>query len=275
MRTNRVIWLLSLIYFTDCHQYPGNTRLNDQLALHQPVKEEHHQQPEAPATDSLAVDAAYLLGKFDPATHPDFTVIATEHTNKQGAYLRKDAYAAFVKMYEAARKDGINLKIISATRNFSSQKGIWEAKWTGERIVEGKNLATQVKDTVERARIILHYSSMPGTSRHHWGTDIDINSLEDGYFLQGQGKKEYEWLVAHGPEYGFCQPYSVKGEKRPNGYEEEKWHWSYLPVSSKLVKLYPTLVNYSMIRGFKGSGTASSLDVIRNYVQGIAPECQP
>jgi len=218
-------------------------------------------------------DVNYLLGKFEPSKHPDFTLIQPEHTTKSGIYLRKDAYDSFRKMYEAARKDGITLKIISATRNFSSQKSIWEAKWTGERIVEGKNLAKDVKDSVERARIILHYSSMPGTSRHHWGTDIDINDLNDSYFTTGQGKKEYEWLVKHAPEYGFCQPYSPKGEKRPAGYEEEKWHWSYMPVSSKLTKLYQEKVQPSMITGFKGSGTAGPLDVIRNYVAGISGDC--
>jgi LAS superfamily LD-carboxypeptidase LdcB len=176
-------------------------------------------------------------------------------------------------MYEAAKKDGITLKIISATRNFSSQKGIWEAKWTGERIVEGKNLAKDVKDTVERAKIILHYSSMPGTSRHHWGTDIDINDLNDSYFTSGQGKKEYEWLVKNAPAYGFCQPYSPKGAERPNGYEEEKWHWSYMPVSRELARLYPQKVQYPMINGFKGCGTAASIDVIRNYVGGVSADC--
>jgi D-alanyl-D-alanine carboxypeptidase len=225
-------------------------------------------------TPEIEVDENYLLGMFDPTTHPDFVAIKQEHTTKTSAYLRKDTYEAFIRMHDAAKKEGINLIIVSATRNFYSQKGIWENKWTGATIVEGKNLAKEVPDTVERAKYILLYSSMPGTSRHHWGTDIDINELNDGYFLKGQGKKEYEWLTSHAHEYGFCQPYSKKGTDRETGYEEEKWHWSYMPVSGQLIEQYKTKITYASIQGFKGSGTGKLIDVIKNYVLGIASKCK-
>lgn len=225
-------------------------------------------------TPVVEVDENYLLGMFDPATHPDFTIIKQEHTTKTNAYLRKDVYEAFMLMYEAAKKDGINLIIISATRNFYAQKGIWENKWTGNTLVSGKNLAKEVQDEVERAKYILLYSSMPGTSRHHWGTDIDINDLNDSYFLSGQGKKEYAWLTAHAHEYGFCQPYSKKGTDRKTGYEEEKWHWSYMPVSAQLIKQYKEKITYEAITGFKGSETGKVIDVITNYVLGISGACK-
>jgi D-alanyl-D-alanine carboxypeptidase len=225
-------------------------------------------------TPKIIVDENYLLGMFDPTTHPDFVAIQQKHTTKSSAYLRKDTYEAFVKMHDAAQKDGINLIIVSATRNFYAQKGIWESKWTGGTIVQGKNLALEVKDSIERAKFILLYSSMPGTSRHHWGTDIDINDLNDNYFLSGQGKKEYAWLTAHAHEYGFCQPYSKKGTDRETGYEEEKWHWSYMPVSGQLIKQYETQITYAKITGFKGSGTGKVIDVIKNYVLGIAGACK-
>ncbi len=225
-------------------------------------------------TPKIEVDENYLLGQFDPATHPDFMPIEQQHTTKSSAYLRKDTYAAFVNMHNAAKKDGITLLIVSATRNFYAQKGIWESKWTGSTIVSGKNLAKEVKDTIERAKYILLYSSMPGTSRHHWGTDIDINNLNDNYFLSGQGKKEYEWLTAHAHEYGFCQPYSKKGTDRETGYEEEKWHWSYMPVSGQLIQQYEAKITYARIKGFKGSGTGKVIDVIKNYVLGIAGKCK-
>ena len=225
-------------------------------------------------TPKINADENYLLGMFDPATHPDFISVHKEHTTKSVAYLRKDTYEAFVKMHDAAKKEGIDLVIVSATRNFYAQKGIWESKWTGGTIVAGKNLAKDVPDTIERAKYILLYSSMPGTSRHHWGTDIDINNLNDDYFLSGQGKKEYEWLTAHAHEYGFCQPYSKKGTDRETGYEEEKWHWSYMPVSGQLIKQYQAKITYEKIKGFKGSGTGQVIDVIKNYVLGIAGACK-
>lgn len=217
-----------------------------------------------------SADKDYLLGKFDPTTHSQFVKLQDEHTrgSARGAYLRKETYEAFIKMSEAARKDGVKLVIISATRNFEAQKRIWENKWNGKVPVEGKDLTT-VKDPNERARLILLYSSMPATSRHHWGTDMDLNSLENSFFESGDGLKTYQWLTAHAAEYGFCQPYTSKTNGR-TGYEEEKWHWSYLPLSGELLKLYKTKIKYTDIKGFTGSEVAKSLQVITHYVAGIA-----
>lgn len=222
----------------------------------------------------LFTDKNYLTGKITYATYPDFVKIASEHTTKTDEYVRSDVYDAYKKMREAALKEGITLTIVSGARNFARQKVIWEAKWNGERLVEGKNLAKEIKDPEERARLILLYSSMPATSRHHWGTDIDINNLNDAYFLSGKGKKEYEWLVKNAGTYGFCQVYSSKGSERPYGYEEEKWHWSYMPVSSVLLKNYNEIVTEKDISGFFGSEIATALKVIERYVNGIAPKCK-
>ncbi|MEM9984801.1 MAG: M15 family metallopeptidase, partial [Bacteroidota bacterium] len=176
---------------------------------------------------------------------------------------------------EAAKQDGISLKIVSATRPFNYQKSIWEGKWKGQRLVGGKNLAQTVPDPAERATLILRYSSMPGTSRHHWGTDIDLNNFENRYFEQGQGLKEYQWLQAHAAEYGFCQVYSPKGEDRPYGYEEEKWHWSYRPLADRYLASYLATVTPEMITGFAGSEVVRELAVIERYVNGISPACKP
>lgn len=216
---------------------------------------------------------AYLTGQFNPAAHPDFTVIETKYADRAGQYLRRDAYEAFKKMHAAAAAEGVALRIISATRNFSRQKEIWEAKWNGSRLVDGKNLAETMPDPAQRALKILEYSSMPGSSRHHWGTDMDLNALTDGYFLKGEGLKIYEWLTAHAHEYGFCQPYSARGPERPNGYFEEKWHWSYQPVSEKLTELARTQLKDSMIRGFAGAEVAGTIGVVQNYVLGVSKEC--
>ncbi len=222
-------------------------------------------------TDTFSLD--YLMGRFDPAAHPDFVRIAPEHCDKPDMYLRRDAYEAFVRMYEAARADGIRLIIRSATRPFAHQKRIWEAKWRGERLVDGMNLAEAIPDPVQRALKILEYSSMPGTSRHHWGTDIDLNAFENSYFENGEGKQIYDWLVAHAHEYGFCQPYTPKGPDRPWGYNEEKWHWSYRPVAARLVALARQRLTDDMISGFEGSETAPAIRVVERYVLGINKAC--
>jgi zinc D-Ala-D-Ala carboxypeptidase len=222
--------------------------------------------------DSLA-SKDYLLGQFNPAIHPLFQQIDSKHTTIKEGYLRKEALDAFIAMHHAALQEGITLKIVSATRNFQAQKGIWEAKWNGARKVDGIDLTT-VKDPVVRASMILKYSSMPGTSRHHWGTDIDINSVDPDYFLTPKGIREYEWLNANARDYGFCQTYTKKDSLRQGGYEEEPWHWSFTPVSSVLLKRYTQTITYGDLKGFKGDHTAETLQVIRVYVKGINAACQ-
>ena len=223
--------------------------------------------------DSL-IETTHLMGKFDPLKNSDFIEIEIQYADRPGQLLHKETYAAFIRMYEAAKKDGIKLIIKSATRNFSAQKAIWEGKWNGKRLLEGNiNAAKKISDPVERALKILEYSSMPGTSRHHWGTDIDLNAFVNSYFEKGQGKIEYDWLVANAATFGFCQPYTPKGPNRPDGYNEEKWHWSYLPLAKRLSDQYQIRLTDSDISGFDGANTATEIGIIKKYVLGINHQC--
>lgn len=208
------------------------------------------------------VTKSELLGKFDPAKHQGFVKIEAVYTAKSGIFLRTAAYEAFKDMYWDAKKCGVNLEIKSATRNFNYQKGIWERKFSRPKY-KGWAEEEIVKD-------ILNYSSMPGTSRHHWGTDIDFNSFENSYFETGQGKKTYDWLTDFGPEYGFYKVYISKENGR-KGYEEEKWHWTYLPLSKGYLTEYINQVSYIDIEGFQGANSAPNVRAIEYYVRGINP----
>ncbi len=219
------------------------------------------------------IDKKYLLGQFNYKSEKNFVKVEAQYGNKEDMYLQKEVYEAFLKMRIAALKDGITLIIVSATRNFNEQKTIWEAKWTGNKLVNGENLSLTVKDPNERAKIILNYSSMPGTSRHHWGTDIDINSINKDYFSSEKGNKVYEWLMTNAATYGFCQPYNEKNNLRPNGYEEEKWHWSYISIANQYLSDYKKTITYKDITGFMGSETSITLDIIKNYILGINQNC--
>lgn len=224
------------------------------------------------STPAVSFTLDELLGKVHPSDDTSFVKVAAKYGSKNDLYLRKEAYQAFIKMYNAAREEGVQLRIISATRTFYHQKSIWEAKWTGKRLVGGQNLS--FKPAKERAQIILRYSSMPGSSRHHWGTDIDLNDLNNSYFETGIGFQLYQWMEQNAYQYGFCQPYTAKDSVRPNGYEEEKWHWTYQPTASKMLEAYKESVTNEMIKGFEGAETAVSIDIVKNYVCGINPECK-
>jgi len=220
---------------------------------------------------SITID--YLMGKFEPNNDKRFVTVDKAHADRAGLYLRKETYAAFLKMTEAAKQDGINFIIKSATRNFNYQKGIWERKWTGKTKINGKDINKITREVGDKARIILQFSSMPGSSRHHWGTDFDLNAFNNSYFEEGKGLKEYEWLTANASKFGFCQPYTPLGKGRPNGYEEEKWHWSYIPISKTLTEQAGLRITNEMIQGFEGDFTAQSINVVDNYILGINRDC--
>lgn len=222
----------------------------------------------------FAKETDYLTGKNNPSKDSLFTEVEEPYAKGKGLFLRKEAYGAFVKMALTAKKDRIHLTIVSAARDFNAQKAIWEAKWTGSRKVEGKNLANEIKDPQIRAQLILRYSSMPGTSRHHWGSDMDLNSVNPDYFEGKEGRKIYAWLKANAPKYGFCQPYTAFGDGRNSGYQEEKWHWSYTPLSKEFLSQYLEKINVNDFKGFKGSETAKNLDVIEKYVAGVNTACR-
>ncbi len=276
---------MSALFFSSllliaCGTQPSSE--HEQEAPPDPYKEQQKDKPgsggknsaaENPFDSTYLFSTDYLMGKFDPAKQPEFKRFGLPYADKDGYYLHRLAFEAFAKMYEAARQDGITLTIISATRPFIRQKNIWEAKWTGKRPVEGKNLAKAIKDPQKRALAILRYSSMPGTSRHHWGTDIDLNALENSYFEKGEGLKVYQWLQEHAAQYGFCQVYTAKGPERPHGYEEEKWHWSYLPLARKLTTLAKAKLKDEDISGFLGAETATEIGIVEKYVLGVNPAC--
>lgn len=199
-----------------------------------------------------------VLGKFNYRTHKDFIKVNTHHASKT-LYLNQACYAAFKAMYNAAKADGVYLKIISGTRNFYEQKSIWERKWTKYVNLEPKT----------RALKILEYSSMPSSSRHHWGTDMDLNNLNNSYFEKGEGLKIYNWLLQHAKTYGFNQVYTDKQGGR-TGYNMEKWHWSYMPLSEKYLRFYNENITYKDITGFKGSEHSEAIGIIKNYVNGIS-----
>ena len=215
----------------------------------------------------------YVMGKLNYAEDDRFARIPSEIANKEGMYMRKEALEAFQKMRKAAAQDGIALRIMSAARSFNHQKRIWEGKWNGNRLVEGKNMKTAFPEAAERARFIMKFSSMPGTSRHHWGTDIDINSFSPSYFDAGKGAREYQWLVDNAHKYGYCQTYTEKGKERPDGYEEEKWHWTYLPIASPLLMYFKENVTGTDMKGFDGAGSIP-FEEVQKYVFGVSKECQ-
>jgi LAS superfamily LD-carboxypeptidase LdcB len=208
------------------------------------------------------VDTVYyrslLTGTLDISKDSSFVVLPKHYCDKT-IYLQREAAEALVSMIKKAEVDGIHLHVISGYRSFKDQVAIWNRKWG----------VVQDETDAGKCRRIMRFSAMPKTSRHHWGTDIDLNSLENAYFESGKGLEELKWLNSHASEFGYQCVYSDKAATARKGYEMERWHWSYVPLSSKFLELYNVLIDYGQIDGFNGFQSAPECRAIEDYVNGV------
>ncbi len=155
--------------------------------------------------------------------------------------------AAFNDMQVAAAYEGFNLQAASSWRSFERQLAIWNGKWRGERpLLDADNqpLDALQLDDMERLHAILRWSALPGTSRHHWGTDLDIYdpdclpvgtrlALEPWEYEAGGWFADLgEWLGDHMADFGFFLPYA-KPLDAAQGVAYEPWHISFALESAE------------------------------------------
>lgn len=157
----------------------------------------------------------------------------------------------FLRLQKDATEDGFDLQIISAFRDYERQLKIWNAKASGQR---------QLIDDLERpldfaslspSQIvfsILRWSALPGCSRHHWGTDIDVydgktQRAEDVKLVpsetinDGPASRLHDWLdqkISTNSSHGFFRPYSTDR----GGVSPERWHLSYHSLSRRFLEAY-------------------------------------
>lgn len=160
-------------------------------------------------------------------------------------YLQAEVVEAFLALQNAAKEAGFNLQPASTYRDFDRQKWIWNGKFNGERKVHD-DLSCAVDltclDDWQKCQAILRWSAVAGTSRHHWGTEIDIfdpdllpenqSLMLEPWEYQAGGYFEYlvNWLVENAEQFGFYFPFDGKANKKIG---IEPWHISYRPLSAQ------------------------------------------
>ncbi len=184
--------------------------------------------------------------------------------------LHRAAVRPFLAMREAAAGAGFDLVPLSSFRDFERQRAIWNAKFRGERPASdrrGRPIPMLALAPGERVEAILLWSALPGASRHHWGSDIDVADgkviaagyearLEVGEYRRGEPFGALSaWLGAHMRRYGFYRPYTRAG----SGVQPEPWHLSYAPVSRPALAKMTTRLLAAAIEGSGVEGEAEIL----------------
>ncbi len=158
--------------------------------------------------------------------------------------LHVHAAAPFLNLRRAALADGFDLTPVSGFRDFSRQLGIWNGKFSGERPMvdaAGRSLDAGDLSPAQKIDAILLWSALPGASRHHWGTDLDLidrHAVPPGYRVllspeeftaSGPFAAVSAWLEANAGRFGFFRPF----RGLLSGVQPEPWHFSFAPIADK------------------------------------------
>jgi LAS superfamily LD-carboxypeptidase LdcB len=200
--------------------------------------------------------------------------------------VEADTGAALQAMAAAAREAGVELAVVSGFRDFEHQAAIWNGKFRGERPLldrAGRQIERAGLDEPALLEAILCWSALPGASRHHWGTDVDVAdgaTLAAGYrpkltaaefAPRGVFAKLDAWLAANMARFGFFRPYSSDR----GGVLPEPWHLSYAPLArpaltALTVEVLAEAIDSSLLCG-KELVLASLPGIHARYVKAVDP----
>jgi LAS superfamily LD-carboxypeptidase LdcB len=193
-----------------------------------------------------------------------------------GINLRKEAYESFLDMKKAAQADGIDIKIVSSFRDFYRQESIWERKY-----LQFSEEGMPPLDAIDK---IIEYSTIPGTSRHHWGTDIDIIDgrpkssgdvlVPEKFENDGPYVGLKQWMDENSETYGFYLVYTDNPRRR--GFKYEPWHYSYAPISIPMLTAYRKLNVLKLLQQEEFLGSEHfTTGFVKTYVQDNILDINP
>jgi len=202
-----------------------------------------------------------------------------------GAAVHRDVIAPFLALKAAAAASGIELQIVSGFRDFDAQLRIWNMKYRGERPLydrEGNVREHASLDAPQLVEAILCWSALPGASRHHWGSDIDVidraampenyrlRLLPDEFEPEAVFCRLGKWLDQNIARYGFFRPY----DEYRGGVYPEPWHLSHAGISTAALELLSVELIAATVRASEVLGKEQVLaqlpEIYRKYVVNIS-----
>jgi hypothetical protein len=186
--------------------------------------------PLPPPPASFDATDLYLTG-LSPPGDPRLVQTSAQAAAPLAALRSYYASAWYPRTFGTSRPDlPRTLDAVSTYRSFADQASIVQAFVGGT----GANLsdASQVRAALLQN---LQTRSIPGFSRHHWGTDLDVVSpSRDAWRSTLAPLVPFTRTVA--PQFGFYTPYWEGRYPDPGAphYLDEPWHLSYAPLASGL-----------------------------------------
>ena len=220
--------------------------------------------------NSVTFTAAQLTGQTD--SH-----LAQQRVDN--CQIHQQVLPAYHALQNAAARAGFKLCAVSGFRGFSQQLQIWNNKFNGIRpILDANSQPLDIKKLSDEEKVfaILRWSMLPGASRHHWGTEIDVCdslSLPNDYQLQlipqeydagGYLAEFTQWLDANLTKYGFFKPY----QQDLGGVAREPWHISFKETADGAQQQFNLAQLTATIQATDIAGKAAILANIETIYQG-------
>lgn len=202
-------------------------------------------------------------------------------------FLDANALSDLKKLQACALENNFNLAIYSSFRSFEAQCSIWNKKVRGERALldsQGNPLFYDELSPKEILYAIMRWSAIPGFSRHHWGSDLDIfDAHAMSRSLVQLTPSEVEGDGACAPmhnflgdilsTYGFYLPY----DQDRGGVAPERWHISHIKTSRIYFEQLSLEFFIQTIEQYKENILLSELileeaeDIYEQFVVNVAP----
>ena len=171
-------------------------------------------------TDSVVVDKFsfdMLVNKhrglkedFEP---DNLVTIDSKYASSDDLKINKTVMDAYIKMSDAALKEGYEIVINSAYRSYLDQQELSDLY-----------LKTYGQSYVDK------YVAKPGFSEHQTGLAFDIGSRKNNVFANSS---EYVWMQENAYKYGFIMRFTNRNQDF-TGFRSEPWHYRY--VGEKIAK---------------------------------------
>ena len=138
----------------------------------------------------------------------ELVLAETDQSGRQ-YFLTQNTATAWHLMKAAARRDAIELLMVSAFRSVQRQVEIIQ-----EKLDSGLSIAS-----------IVEVCAPPGYSEHHTGRAIDITCPEQPDLeICFENTQAFLWLLQNAAQFGFSMSYP---NQNSFGFQYEPWHWCF------------------------------------------------
>ena len=156
----------------------------------------------------------YIANKNNsiPKSYVPSDLVSPNVAGISGQKLRREAASALEEMFAAAKKDGVNLFLVSGYRSYGEQEYIY-------KVYSGRNSKEYMS----------HLDAYPGKCEHQLGLAVDLSDTSRNCSLKAcfADMPAYKWLQKNSYKYGYIERHP-KDKTNATGIMYSPWGFRYI-----------------------------------------------